>query len=123
MTHSASILNSSNTEISPNESEPKNEIKKQDSLPKTNHREIPNDISQLFIATVTNEALQGFLKVLFSSKKTIKIFWIFSLIITNGLNAYLIIESILTYLSYGVSTSSKSLTEVPTLFPKITICK
>ena len=82
-----------------------------------------DEIRKLFLTTVTNEALQGFFKVLFSPKKTIKIFWMLSLIVTNGLNAYLIIESILTYLSYGVSTSSKYIAENPTLFPKITICK
>ena len=81
------------------------------------------EIRKLFLTTATNEALQGFFKVLFSSKKTIKIFWISSLIVTNALNAYLIIESILAYLSYDVSTSSKYIAENPTLFPKITICK
>ena len=103
------------------------ELKNNDMKKDVSRREInvtgDYEIRNLFITTATNEALQGFFKVLFSSKKTIKIFWIFSLIITNGLNAYLIIESILTYLSYDVSTSSKYLTENPTLFPKITICK
>ncbi len=81
------------------------------------------EIRKLFVTTATNEAVQGFFKVLFSPKKTIKIFWILSLVVTNGLNAYLVIQSILTYLNYGTSASSKSLMEVPTLFPKITICK
>jgi len=82
-----------------------------------------HEIRKLFVTTATNEAVQGFFKVLFSPKKTIKIFWILSLLVTNGLNAYLVIQSILTYLNYGTNTSSKSLVEVPTLFPKITICK
>jgi ABC-type multidrug transport system fused ATPase/permease subunit len=82
-----------------------------------------HEIRKLFVTTATNEAVQGIFKVLFSPKKTIKIFWILSLLVTNGLNAYLVIQSILTYLNYGTSTSSKSLAEVPTLFPKITICK
>jgi hypothetical protein len=82
-----------------------------------------HEIRNLFVTTVTNEAVQAFYKVLFSPKKTIKILWILSLIVSNALNAYLVIQSILSYLSFQVSTSSKFLTENPTLFPKITICK
>ena len=108
---------------------PTNKEKLKDDINKETKRDVhmekgtTEEIRKLFLTTATNEALQGFFKVLFSSKKTIKIFWISSLIVTNGLNAYLIIESILAYLSYDVSTSSKYIAENPTLFPKITICK
>ena len=82
-----------------------------------------HEIRHLFVTNVTNEAFQGFFKVLFAPKKTIKIFWILSLIVSNALNAYLVVQSILSYLTFEVSTSSKFLAENPTLFPKITICK
>ena len=43
-------------------------------------------------------------------------------IVTSGLAAYLVIEGILTYLTYSVLTSTRTIFETPTLFPKITIC-
>ena len=79
-------------------------------------------VKRILIKNLTNEAVQGFFKIFFSSSKSIKIFWSLSLILANGLNAYLVISSILTYLSYGVSTSSKAIVENPTDFPQITIC-
>ena len=71
---------------------------------------------------LTNEAVQGFFKVFLSAYKTIRIFWALTLILANGLNAYLIIQSILTYFSYGVSTSLRSIAVLDAEFPQITIC-
>ena len=99
--------------------EPSSPVKSDDTIGANEKHEIRH----LFVTNVTNEAFQGFFKVLFAPKKTIKIFWFLSLIVSNALNAYLVVQSILTYLTFEVSTSSKFLAENPTLFPKITICK
>ena len=79
-------------------------------------------ITKLCKESLTNEAVQGFIKIFMASHITVKIFWALSLLVANGLCAYLVIESILAYLSFGVSTSSRFITENPALFPKITIC-
>ena len=81
-----------------------------------------NLVKRLLKQNLTIEAVQGFFKIFFASSKTIKCFWTLSLFVANGLNAYLIISSIMTYLSFSVSTSSKQIVENPTDFPKITIC-
>jgi len=81
-----------------------------------------DDMKNLIKQNLTNEAVQGFFKIFFSSSRTIKLFWTLSLIIGNALNAYLVISSIVTYLSFGVSTSLKTIVENPTDFPQITIC-
>ena len=81
-----------------------------------------NLVKRLLKQNLTIEAVQGFFKIFFASSKTIKCFWTLSLFVANGLNAYLIISSIMTYLSFSVSTSSKTIIENPTDFPQITIC-
>ena len=68
-----------------------------------------DDMKNLIKQNLTNEAVQGFFKIFFSSSRTIKLFWTLSLIIGNALNAYLVISSIVTYLSFGVSTHSNYL--------------
>jgi hypothetical protein len=93
-----------------------------ESKAKSNHLNQDDKIILLVKQNLTNEAVQGFFKIFFDSSKTIKCFWTLSLFVANGLNAYLIISSIMTYLSFSVSTSSKTIVENPTDFPQITIC-
>jgi hypothetical protein len=40
----------------------------------------------------------------------------------SGISAYLVIESIIDYFAYGVTTTSRSIQENPTIFPKVTFC-
>jgi len=61
-------------------------------------------------------------KIAYSPNKLIKLFWTFSLLVSFGLTAYLILQSILSYLSFEVYTTSRTIFETPALFPKITIC-
>ena len=69
-----------------------------------------------------NEAVQGVLKVAHADHMIIKVFWIVALVIASGLCAYLIVESVVTYLEYRVFTTSRTVIETPTEFPKVTIC-
>ncbi len=72
---------------------------------------------------LTNEAIQGLFKIYFSSHILIKIFWTCGIIVSVGLCSFLIVQTIMTYLSFGVNTTLRSITENPADFPKITICK
>ena len=42
--------------------------------------------------------------------------------VTTVLSSYLVIQSIISYFSFEVYTSSRSVFEIPALFPKVTIC-
>jgi hypothetical protein len=79
-------------------------------------------IKELIKRELTNEAIQDFFKVFFASHLSIKIFWTISIVISVGLCSYLVIQSILTYMSYGVNTTTRNIVENPTDFPRITIC-
>jgi hypothetical protein len=89
-------------------------------LIKRNERSL---IKNLLQNDLSNEAIHNFLKLFFSSKLVIKIFWTLSLIVLMALCAYLVIETILTYLMFDVSTTWTNVLENPVEFPKITICK
>jgi len=88
-----------------------------------NQNNPPKSIKKILNKDLSNEAVQAFMKVFNSSHKIINIFWTLSVFVLIGLCSYLIIQSILTYLSYGVSTTMINIVENPADFPKITICK
>ena len=52
----------------------------------------------------------------------IKIFLLLCLLIAYGLASYTTIILILSYLEYGVTTSIRTVTETPAVFPKVTFC-
>jgi hypothetical protein len=52
----------------------------------------------------------------------LKSFLIIFIIVAYGLAAYTTIELILTYLQYDVTTSSRTIYETPSTFPKVTFC-
>ena len=69
-----------------------------------------------------NESLQS-LKIYFKiQNKLLTIAWKVIIFISIALTAYLVIETIITYLHYGVFTTSRTVIETPTTFPKVTIC-
>ena len=54
--------------------------------------------------------------------KTRKIVLLISILFLNCLASYMVVQSIRHYLSYEVITTSRTIYETPTLFPKVTIC-
>ena len=77
---------------------------------------------QLIEESLTNEGALAFIKIFYNSNLSIKVFWALSLILSNCACAYLTMETIFTYLSYGVNSSTRNIVENPTDFPKITLC-
>jgi hypothetical protein len=86
-------------------------------------REQSKRISSLVKKEITNEAIHGILKIIYSSLVTIKLFWSFSIVVSMGLFSYLVLQTIVTYLNFGVNTSFRNIVENPTDFPKVTVCK
>jgi hypothetical protein len=119
----ASITNESqvkvikNNTIRPTEARPesKNDVN-EDSQVKT------FKLKSLIKETLYNSTAQSIIKIIETPSIPLKVFLLACVIVSSGLCSYLIIELIMSYLSYGVSTTSRTLYETPALFPKITIC-
>ena len=62
------------------------------------------------------------LKIIITPYIYLKLFLITFVIGTTSAASFLVIQSILSYFTYEVNTVSRTLYEVPTLFPKITFC-
>ena len=80
------------------------------------------EINSLLKEVLYNSLAQAILKLIMTPFITLKIFLFFSILISTSLASYLVIESIINYLSFGVSTTSRTIYEQPTLFPKVTFC-
>jgi hypothetical protein len=69
-----------------------------------------------------NSLAQAFIKTFLTPHLTLKFFLAIFIIVSSCLSSYLVIQSILAYLTYGVSTASRIIHEMPMLFPKVTFC-
>ena len=69
-----------------------------------------------------NSLAQAILRLVYNPNILLKAFLFIFTLTSTGLTSYLIIQSILTYFTYGVSTTSRTYYETPTLFPKVTFC-
>jgi hypothetical protein len=72
--------------------------------------------------TLYNSLAQAIIKIVETPYLTIKACLFTFIIISSGLCSFLIIELVMSYLSFGVTTASRTLYETPALFPKVTIC-
>ena len=69
-----------------------------------------------------NSAAQAILKIFKTKSKIIKIFWVTCLLLACAMCTYFVIESLILFFTYEVSTQTRTYTETSSLFPKITIC-
>ena len=65
---------------------------------------------------------KAFIKIVLSRHILLKVFYVSFLLASTGFASYLVIQSIMNYLTYDVTTKSRIVYETPTLFPKVTIC-
>jgi hypothetical protein len=93
------------TQIPSNESEKKNE-----------------SILGLLKEILYNSLAQAIIKLILTPNYTLKIFLVIFVAASSGYSSFLVIQSIMEYFRYDVSTTSRSIHENPTLFPKITFC-
>jgi hypothetical protein len=72
--------------------------------------------------TLYNPLSQAIIKLIETPYSTLKAFLFICILISISLCAYLIIELVLSYLNFGVSTTTRTLYETSVVFPKVTIC-
>jgi hypothetical protein len=85
-------------------------------------RSKPIIIKSLIKETLYNSLAQAIFKIIETHYFTLKTFLLICVLASSGLCSYLIIELILSYFSYDVNTTSRTLYETPATFPKVTIC-
>jgi hypothetical protein len=79
-------------------------------------------IHKLTKETIGNETSQALIRIFETKYFSLKLFWILCLIVCGSLCGYLVAQTFITYLSYPVYTTTTIVHEVPTKFPKVTIC-
>jgi hypothetical protein len=79
-------------------------------------------IKNLTKETIGNEASQAVIRIFDTKYLGLKLFWLLCLLGSSSLCFYLVAQTFMTYLSYPVYTTTSIVHEVPSLFPKITIC-
>jgi len=86
------------------------------------HHEKREAIKNILQQVLRNSFAQAVIKLFFTPYLGLKTFLFLFVFVSMGLTGFLIVQSINTYLSYGVSTFSRTIYETPTLFPKVTFC-
>jgi hypothetical protein len=79
-------------------------------------------IKNLTKETIGNETSQAIIRIIDTEYLSLKLFWLICLLGCVSLCGYLVAQTFITYLSYPVYTTTTLTNEVPTVFPKITIC-
>jgi hypothetical protein len=69
-----------------------------------------------------NSLAQAIIKIIQTPHLAIKLFLVVCVVSSSSLASYLVIESIMQFFTYGVTTTSRTIFETPTLFPKVTFC-
>jgi hypothetical protein len=72
--------------------------------------------------TFDTPSTKALFKIFLSRHILLKVFYILFLLASTGLASYLVIESIMNYLAFDVTTKSRTIYETPTLFPKVAFC-
>jgi hypothetical protein len=76
----------------------------------------------ILIETLTTSTIHGLPNLIRSNRKVVKILWTICFLISSGLCAYLVIESLLSYLKFCVVTSVRVFNEPSSEFPAIVLC-
>jgi len=69
-----------------------------------------------------NSLAQAILKIALTPYVILKAILLAFVLASVGFVSYLIMQTMLTFLEYNVSTTSRTIYEMPTLFPKVTFC-
>ena len=81
-----------------------------------------NAIKDLVKETLYNSVAQAIIKICLTPNLILKLFLALSVLFTTSLSFYLITQSIIIYLKFEVNSLSRTLFEIPSVFPKVTIC-
>ena len=80
------------------------------------------EIKQLLKEDLTNFLCQAIVKIILTPHLILKIFLTLCVLGSISLASYLVIKSIMDYYTYGVTTTSRTISEISPLFPKVTFC-
>jgi len=107
----------------------KNEIKSSETSPKLpllnddkKFRDKWPKIKSLSKEILYNSMAQAILNIIDTPYLILKIFLFICVLTSSAFSAYLVIQSFLAYFAYEVSTTTRTLSETPAPFPKVTIC-
>jgi hypothetical protein len=79
-----------------------------------------NVIGSILKEVLYNSLAQSIIKIIFSPHKSIELFLFVCVLCSSGFASYFVIQSIMIYMSFGVSTTTRTFFEIPNLFPKVT---
>ena len=87
----------------------------------------PNDKNKYTVKHLSKDILynslaQAVIKIIDTPYLVIKLCLTSFLVCTSGLASYLVTEAIFNFLDFEVTTTTRTIFELPALFPKITIC-
>ena len=74
------------------------------------------------IESLDTPSTKALIKIIVTPHFFLKLILFLFLIGTSGYSSYLVIQSIINYFNYDVTTTSRTIYEMPTLFPKVTFC-
>ena len=108
-------------------SSPKIDISNESEKPKSNSDKSEFQRNKVAIIHILKEILstqlaQAILNSILANNQVLRLFLILFVLGSTSYSSYLVIQSIITYLTYGVSTTTRVFYETPALFPKITFC-
>ena len=69
-----------------------------------------------------NSIAQAVIRIIETPYITLKVFILICILTVTGLSSYLVIGTFLDFFSYEVMTKTRTLSEIPAEFPKVTIC-
>ncbi len=81
-----------------------------------------NGVCALLKEHLTNEMFSSIILVFNTPRILLKLFLVIFNILAVGLASYTTIELILSYLEFGVTSTTRGVYETPAVFPKVTIC-
>ena len=79
-------------------------------------------IKNLVKENVGFEGAQALIRIFDNKNVFLKIFWVVCLLGSNLICGYLLLQTLFTYLSFQVYTTTTTVHETNAVFPKITIC-
>jgi hypothetical protein len=77
--------------------------------------------SSIQIEKLRNETIKLFIKMHQSPFKLVKTYLVSLILISISLSSYMVINTLLTYFTYEVTSTERTIFETPAVFPKVTI--
>ena len=86
------------------------------------YKHTKDEIKHLAKERFYNSILQSLIKIIETPFMTLKVFVLIYILILTALSSYSVVETFLAFYAYEVTSTSRTLYEIPAQFPKVTIC-